>query len=414
MNTNNHLKFAELLRLSTRTFRTKPTRAILTCLGMSVGIGTVLFLVSLGYGLQYILIGKLITTEDSLVTMEISYPTESNILIKQEDIERIKKYDNVSEVSAVAGFPGEISIASSSGLLIDTLIVEPSYFRLSGQLPSVGEYPKEGENGGVISSQTIIPLGLLPQNSTSTQGADLTKLLGKKFNLNVFYQGGTGSIEEQVTTPQEVFIKGVLNDDSMQPTAILFASSLSSKPPFYRKLLVKASSVDVISQLKEKLTGDGFFVSAKFDLVEQAKKIAKIITIVLGVFGITALVVSAIGMFNTMIVGFMERIYEVGILKSIGATDGDVRNLFLLEATLMGVLGGVGGIIIGLGGGKSCNILLSVVAERFGGKAIELFITPWWFSVLIMGISMVIGFLSGFWPAYRATKLSPKEAFTRK
>jgi len=413
MEKTNHLKFFELLRLSTRTFRTKPTRAILTVLGMSVGIGTVLFLVSLGYGLQYILIGKLITTEDSLITMEISYPTESNILIKPEDVERIRHYEDVAEVSTVAGFPGEITVASSSGLLIDTLIVEPSYFRLSGQIPTIGKYPTSDLFGGIINNYTILPLGLLPKGATSTDGVDLSILLGEEFNINVFLQSNDGVTEQMVSNDKEIPIVGILNDDS-QPTAILLDSVLPAKPPFYRKLLVKANSADVIAPLKEKLADEGFFVSAKVDLVNQAKKIAKVITIVLGVFGITALVVSAIGMFNTMIVGFMERVYEVGILKSIGATDGDVRNLFLLEATLMGVLGGAGGVGIGLLGGKSFNILLSVLSQKFGGEAIQLFITPWWFSVLIMGVSIIIGLLSGFWPAQRATKLSPKEAFTRK
>ena len=139
-----------------------------------------------------------------------------------------------------------------------------------------------------------------------------------------------------------------------------------------------------------------------------------IITAVLGVFGITALIVSAIGMFNTMIVGFLERTYEVGILKSIGATDRDVRNLFLMESTLMGFLGGLGGIVLGLAGGKFLNIGLSLLAVRLGGKPFELFITPLWFIVLIIILSLFIGLISGLWPAHRAAMLSPKEAFVKR
>ena len=86
------LKLSELLSLSLRTFKTKPQRAFLTILGMSVGIATVLLLVSLGYGLQYILIGKLITTEDSLITMEVSYPTEANLSIGQPLVDKMKMF----------------------------------------------------------------------------------------------------------------------------------------------------------------------------------------------------------------------------------------------------------------------------------------------------------------------------------
>jgi putative ABC transport system permease protein len=203
-------------------------------------------------------------------------------------------------------------------------------------------------------------------------------------------------------------------DETMQPEAIVFASSLSADPPFYRKALVKAKTIDVVEQLRDRFINEGFLVSARIDLVNQAKKITNVITTVLGVFGITALVVSAIGMFNTMIVGFMERTYEVGILKSIGATDGDVRNLFLMEAMIMGLLGGVGGIIIGMFAGRGLNILLNIWAKSSGGKGFELFLTPWWFILLILVLSLFIGLISGMWPAYRATKLSPKEAFTRR
>ena len=398
------LKFTELLRLSFRSFHTKPIRAVLTILGMSVGIGVVLFLVSLGYGLQYILIGKLITTEDSLITMEVSYPTESNIYIKREIVENLKKDPLVGEVSAVAEFAGEFRVSSTTGLLVNTLLVEPSYFRLSGLVPSIGSYPISNENGAVVSVQSFAPVGLTGDIST----------IGKLFDLQVFYQDEKNGTEEEAYSNVPIPVRGIISDESMQPTVITLVNSLSNQPPFFRKVLVKAKSIEDLEPLRDRLLSQGFIVSARVDLVNQARKITNIITIVLGIFGITALIVSAIGMFNTMIVGFMERIYEVGILKAIGATDSDVRNLFLLESVIMGMLGGVGGLFLGLFGGNSFNFLLSALATRLGGKSFDLFITPWWFIVLIIILSLLIGLLSGFWPAYRATKLSPKEAFTRK
>lgn len=398
------LKFNELMSLSLRTFRTKPQRAFLTIMGMSVGIATVLLLVSLGYGLQYILIGKLMTTEDSLVTMEVTYPSESNILIKKPLLESLKKYENVAEVSPVAEFPGEISEEGNSGLLVDTRIVEPSYFRLSGLLPDIGSFPKDQEKGLVTTGQTLIPLGF---------GIDETSL-NKVINFKVFYQDDKNNTSQEAVSLEPINIKGIISDESMPPTTIIFANALSVEPPFYSKILVKAKNVDVLESLRDRFLSEGFLVSARIDLVTQARKITNIITIILGVFGITALIVSAIGMFNTMLVGFLERIYEVGILKSLGATDRDVRNLFLVEASLMGLLGGFGGIIIGVGGGKILNVILSIFSKRFGGESIQLFMTPWWFIFLILIFSIVIGFISGWWPAHRAAGLSPKEAFTKK
>jgi len=399
------LRFNELIVLSLRSFRTKPQRAFLTIMGMSVGIATVLLLVSLGYGFQYILIGKLMTTEDSLVTMEISYPSESNLVIKSDTLDKIKTFPNVVEVSPTAQFPGEIRLASATGgLLVDTLIVEPSYFRLSGSLPTIGKAPTAADTGLVATSQLLGAIGL-PADATS---------LNKLLNFKVFYQDQTSATAEEADSLTPVPLKGIISDESAAATATIFASSLSKAPPFFNKALVKAQSVDVIEILRDKLVSEGFTVNARIDLVNQARKITNIITIVLGVFGITALIVSAIGMFNTMLVGFLERIYEVGILKSLGATDSDVRSLFLVESSIMGFLGGAGGVIIGMGIGELLNYGLSYVAKRFGGSAISLFVTPLWFVLLILAFSVFIGFISGWWPAHRAAGLSPKEAFTRK
>ncbi len=396
------LKFKELLSLSFRSFRTKPQRAILTILGMSIGIATVLLLVSLGYGLQYILIGKLMTTEDSLTTMEISYPTESNKLIEAPYVSELKKYDDVAEVSPIAKFPGEISAKDTSSLLVETQIIEPSYFRLSGTLPSIGKTIVD--KGLVASSQMLLALGLKTDET----------VLEKPFDLKVYYQESSTNTTVESDSIDAIPVKGIISDESLAPIAMIFANSISQPPPFYQSILVKAKSVDVLERLRDKLLNEGFLVSAKIDLITQARKITNIITTVLGVFGITALIVSAIGMFNTMLVSFLERIYEVGILKSIGATDSDVRNLFLLESSIMGFFGGASGIIIGFTFGKLLNYGFSILAVRFGGTSISLFLTPLWFVGVIMIFSVIIGLLSGWIPAHRAAGLSPKEAFTRK
>ena len=114
VDTGHSLSWWDLLKLSLRVFRTKPTRTILTILGMSVGIGTVVFLVSLGYGLQDILIGRLLTSEDSLMTLEASYPSEIGKGIDLEQINKTKALEEVDTISPVAEFTGELSIGDGS------------------------------------------------------------------------------------------------------------------------------------------------------------------------------------------------------------------------------------------------------------------------------------------------------------
>ncbi len=397
------LRLIDIVRLSVRVFKTKPFRTTLTIIGMSIGIATVLFLVSLGYGLQYILIGKLVTTEDSLITMEVSRTAESNLRIAADTLATLSSLPHSSEISPIAEFSGEIEVASTTGL-VTVRLVNPSYFRLTGTKASIGEAPQESTPGILLTSQAAKLLGL-PADQT---------IIGSVAHIKVDYDESGGSKVEQVGLIKPLPVAGILSDDAQPPTLIVPLSQVAKAPPYFKSVLVKAETIDTVVPLRDQLLSDGFAVLARIDLVNQARQVTNIFTIVLAIFGITALIVSSLGMLNTMIVGFMERIYEVGVMKSLGATDGDIKKMFLMEASLMGFLGGVCGVILGVGGGALINVLLSAVARHFGGSSINLFMTPWWFIVFILFTSFFIGMISGFWPAKRAASLSPKEAFIRK
>src|SRR3989344_3665637 len=398
------LSTIDLFKLSLRVFRTKPLRTFLTITGMSFGIGTVLFLISLGYGLQYVLIGKLVSTEDSLITLEALYPSETDLNIVQDDLKMIADLPQTAEISPVAEFTGEIKNQDVTGLIM-IKIVRANYFRLSGQMPDVGTDFKEAEPAVILSASALKLTGLYDAFLAFRE-----KSLGQKFPFKIFYQS-EGKIEvEETKTKEPLTLKGVITDELQPPFALIPEEFLDKKPPFYKKVLVKAKDINSVESLRDKLLEKGFLISARIDLVNQATKVMGIITTVLGVFGVTALIVAAVGMFNTMVVSFLERIFEVGIIKSLGATDTDVRNLFLMESFVMGLLGGIGGIILGIGAGELANLGLNILAQRLGGKPFDIFITPLWFIILIISSSSLIGLISGLWPARKASYLSPKEA----
>lgn len=398
-----HLKMPDLVRLSVRVFREKPLRTTLTILGISLGVGAVLFLISLGYGLQYILIGKLAATEDSLITLEAYYPSENGLVINGEKLDQINKLEGSDELSPVAEFPGEIRINDLAGFAL-LRVIQPNFFRLSGLTADMGRTFKEGENAVVVSN-TVLKLLSLKEDESS---------LGKEVNLNVYYQESSKPDVTISESSNPLTIKGIVQDDSGEPIVYLPQNSIKIPPPFFQKVYVKAKNLDSVDPLRDKLIAAGFLISARIDLVNQARKIMSIITIILGIFGTTALVVSAIGMFNTMVIGFLERIFEIGIMKSIGATSRDIRNLFLVESLLMGLAGGIGGVIVGVGAGELVNAGLNFLARYLGGKAIHIFIYPPKFIFLIIFLSGLVGILSGFWPARKAAKLSPRIAFLRK
>jgi putative ABC transport system permease protein len=192
-------------------------------------------------------------------------------------------------------------------------------------------------------------------------------------------------------------------------------SLVSLFPVFaYSKLKVRCASSLVMDDVRNSLTGAGFVVSALTDIINQVEKTFSVVRIILGFFGAIALMVSAIGMFNTMVVTLMERTEEIGIMKSIGASDYDILWMFVFESTIMGFLGGIFGMILGFLVGNVFNFLFNFIAQRMGGQAISLFYFPGWFLLFIIAIATLVGFFTGLIPARQASKSDPLEALRYK
>ena len=182
----------------------------------------------------------------------------------------------------------------------------------------------------------------------------------------------------------------------------------------YSLIKVEAVNSEAIKATRQGIVDLGFAVSAISDIVDQANKVFKAITIVLAFFGIIALIVSAIGMFNTMTITLLERIQEIGVMKSLGASNGNIAKLFITESSIMGFLGSITGIILGLLGSETFNYALNFLARNMGGEPIDIFYSPLWFILFIVIFGSVIGFLTGVLPARRAGKIDPLDALRYK
>ena len=174
------------------------------------------------------------------------------------------------------------------------------------------------------------------------------------------------------------------------------------------------TAADFLTLVQDKIIELGFTVTALSKTVDQANKIFSGVQGVLAAFGGIALIVSAIGMFNTMTVTLLERTNEIGVMRTIGASPTDIRVLFLSESMVVGTLGGLVGIGIGVSVGIVLNLLVNILATQFGGVSITLFRYPLWFLLFISGFSGVVGFMTGVFPARKASKLNPLDAIRYK
>ncbi|HHX37121.1 MAG TPA: FtsX-like permease family protein [Clostridiaceae bacterium] len=194
-------------------------------------------------------------------------------------------------------------------------------------------------------------------------------------------------------------------------------SSSSGAPSNQRKdydiLFVQADHIDHVKELKTYLTDElGFQVSGNMDMVESFQQQTTIIQWVLGGIGSIALLVSAIGITNTMMMSIYERKKEIGIMKVIGASIGNIRSLFLIESTLIGFLGGLIGLLISLVISALINSGIKSAIEANGGVAEDAavsIITPE-LALFAVVFAALIGLIAGYMPARKATKLSAIEA----
>lgn len=402
------MKFTDLFKLSTRMFKARTSQTLLTICGMSIGIGAILFLVSLGYGLQKTLLER-ITTSESLLTLDVTEAKSGVVNLNKETIDNIKKIDGVENVSSAFQLTAQGNMENLSADII-AVGTDPSFLRLGGFRPSEGELLKDDKEDGVVITSAVAQLF----------GKNVDEMMNKEISFTFFIlkeqKAGEESLQgnfERIDFPKKYIITGAIEGEDN----VIYVNSATLgdlKIDHYSQAKIKCRASDIMSEVRDKVLESGLLASSLSDTVDQANKIFSVIQIILMLFGIIALVVSAIGMFNTMTIALLERTEEIGIMKSIGASGMGIAGIFFMEAAIMGFLGGLGGVLIGLAGGKIFNGLINIIATRFGGEQVSLFYSPNWFILVIIAFSAVVGIMTGFIPARRAAKVDPLEALRYK
>jgi putative ABC transport system permease protein len=393
------MRIQDTMKLATRMFRTRPARTWLTILGIGVGIAAVVILVGLGYGLQGVLLEQIVFG-DAMLSLNVLTPPSRVILIDKPAIEGFRQLENVEDVAPMASFTSLIRYRDlTSSIMLNG--AESKYFRFAGIMAKEGELFEGSRSDSIVLSSAVLKLFNL-------EPADM---LGQKVSFKVFVPVEGSEEIKEVQIDKEYQVLGIIEDETSL-FAYINISEFESKfaIPYYDKARVKVVDRAFLDSVEAEIIADGFLVTALSKTVDQANKIFSGVQIMLALFGGIALVVSAIGMFNTMTVTLLERTKEIGIMRTIGGSPLKIKVMFLTESVLMGSLGGLVGIAIGVGGGLSINFLLSILATKMGGAAMSLFRFPLTFLLFIAVFSMVMGYLTGLFPSKRAGSLNPLDA----
>jgi ABC-type antimicrobial peptide transport system permease subunit len=191
-----------------------------------------------------------------------------------------------------------------------------------------------------------------------------------------------------------------------------FRTMLGARPGrnAYQSLTVRVKSPAVVKDVEDAIKPMGFATYSLLDATSNLRQVFAVFDLLMGIFGSLALIVASLGIINTLVMAILERRREIGVLKALGAADGDIRKLFFVEAGVMGLIGGLLGVAIGWMIGFGMNFATNTYLRRQSLPPLKVSSVPWWMVAAAIAFSIAVSLAAGLYPASRAARLNPVEA----
>jgi len=389
------IRFSDLVPLAWSALRRNRLRSALTIGAIAFGVSVMVYLVALGVGLENLTVGSVLRSS-TLLSFDVTSFNEDIQPLNQTALAQIQKIPGVQEALPRLSLSGTVSFDNKQAP-VTIWGVDPDYFATNDANPiEVGEPYVDGENDSMLVSTSFLKLFGLNQ--------DKTPLI--TFNVQLDDTYGT------IPPIDNLSVRGVVTDDNAISIYMprKYLESIITVPQDYQDIKVLVNNLSQIEPTSNQVIADGYKVTTVVDTVSQIKQVFGYIQWTMAVLGAIAIIVASIGMFNTLTVSLLERTHEIGIMKALGIKKGDVRRLFLAEALLIGILGGVVGILAALLMQQLTIFIFQLLAIIAQGTVPQLFINYWYLPLGALIFSMFIAMLTGFYPASRAAKLNPIEA----
>jgi len=393
------MKTKYLIKLGLKNLLSNRLRTMLTLSGVVIGVASIIFLVSLGFGLQNLVTSE-VATMDEMEMVAITPGDSEIIMLDDGNIEKIESISGVEKVGKVINVAARINYQKSA---VDSVAygVDENYIELNDITVKQGRMFSSPEAQEVVINNAMVEL----------LGEDVSKMIGKKLNFDFIITSDLlDSDGKKIIKKQELEVVGIKDNDGSSMVYLPEKILIENGTKYYSSIKAKMANRSKLDGIRETIENMGFKTEYVGDTITQIDQIFAIFKIVLGGFGAIAMAVAALGMLNTLTVSLLERIREIGLMKALGIVDRDIRKLFLFEALIIGVSGGFIGMIFGYITGVLLNIIINIAASASGAGAVDLFYTPWYFAVGIALFSIIVGLITGLYPAKRAVKINALDA----
>ena len=447
------MRFLDLLTMSINNLRRRKVRTALTVLGVVIGTASVVVMVSLGIGLNALMM-EMYSSYGSMTAIEIyNYGNNGNngtsdnpLYLTDDTVKEFLRIPHVTSASPVL----ETNVILKQGVYETNTSINGVTREFMEQIPlGQGKLPDpKSTEMEFIYGNAIVQWF---QNSKTGKGYwdtqelpdidYMNKPMFVIFDTDAYYQSRSGGSGDgtPVKAPKKYLIRtagvveggiddynsyayGVYTDIDQLKTQlkkIYKKNPIPGQPtnkkgkPYsyfiYNQAYVYVDDMENVTAVQKAITDMGFQANSQMEWIEQSQQTYNMIQLVLGGIGAISLFVAAIGIANTMMMSIYERTKEIGVIKVLGCDLRTIRNMFLLESGFIGFMGGVIGVAISYGIGFIMNHFLGI-GQIMTGQAGNISRIPLWLASAAVVFAIFVGMAAGFFPSLRAMHLSPLAA----
>ncbi|MDA8438360.1 MAG: ABC transporter permease [Propionibacterium sp.] len=400
----------ETLRTSISAILSRKMRSGLTMLGILIGVAAVMLTVGLGQGAQQAVASEIDSLGSNLLVVTPGSSTSSNgvrggfgsaTTLTLADANLLADQNNCPDISAVAPIMSSSqSVTSATSNWTTSLIgTTPGWLPVRARTVTSGRFftsqeSSDGATVAVIGTTTASELftGSPVGQSVTVNGTTFT-IIGE---LNTAGSSIAGNQDDTLLIPISTFAERIASSAQVGSVSSIYleASGQSTLSAAYQEA---QQALDTAHGT----TADAadFSIASQASLVQTATSTSRTLTVLLGGIAAISLLVGGIGVMNIMLVSVTERIREIGLRKALGATPAVIMRQFLTEASLLGLIGGTLGVIVGVIGAR---LLPGVISQPVSVSPVA--------TVGALLVSLLIGIIAGVYPASRAARLAPIDA----
>lgn len=414
---NGHMKIStsisslDLTEISLKNLLVKKSRTDITILGISLGIGFIIFLLSIGYGMERLIISEISKAENQK-QIDVLPVAGSGVEIDSVLLEQIEQISAITKVYPLINLAAKVSY---NGASTDTVAYGVTNGYLEDSLATLiaGEYIKNHEKSSTdhtTEENNITNEVVVNKSYIDTLEINDDTIIGKSLDID-FIKCNTNS-ETEIKKNELLSYKVIgIVDDGNPPVIYIMQKDLGiDDQSIYSELRIVLESNDNAQSVRQQIELLGLQTNSVMDTIAQVESLFQYIKIVLLLFGAIGFIIAILGMVNALTVSLLERTREVGLMKTIGMKSDEIRAIFINESMIMGFTGGLIGVIIGIIGGRLASIILSILSIYQNGEMINISYIPFGIAIIIVLASTLIGYITGIYPSNRAVKMNPLDA----